>query len=188
MRTFSGALIVLILSVVSGDDEVAIEGILGDSVLLPCTCKDRNLMVEFNWQMDEPHPTHVLSHQDNTTDFNDRYKSRAKIFVADNSSNCSLLLTNIIANDQGKYRCTFQRKKLHTRFFIKLNISERVACTRNTSAAGCEQNGCFNELTGTQPEYLVIPILLVLGLVLVLWLRWKFPWNTEESRCGKFLC
>lgn len=73
--------------------------------------------------MDEPNPTRVFVQNTTTSDFYDRYKGRAKIFVAENSNNCSLHLTDITVDDQGKYKCSFSIQEQYTRFFINLIIS-----------------------------------------------------------------
>lgn len=102
-----------------GDDET-IEGVLEDRVLLPCNCSERDLV--FQWQMDEPNPTLVLKY-DKTLHVSGSYKDRAEIFLAENSNNCSVLLTNITAGDQGRYSCRFYRQKQYQKFFVNLNVS-----------------------------------------------------------------
>lgn len=102
---------------------ITITGVLEDSVLLPCNCSERNLDKEFKWQMEEPNKTLVLKYDNNTLNFYGRYTGRAEIFLPENSNNCSLLLTNITADDRGKYRCSFNSKGIYQKTFVYLNIS-----------------------------------------------------------------
>lgn len=120
MKTLLGALMVLI---VSGHAK-AITGNLYDSVLLPCNCSQRN-MDEFSWQMDEPNVMLLLQYNRTTSEFYGRYKGRAKIYLSENSDNCSVLLTNVKVDDQGKYRCIFRRQETYQRIFVNLSVSAR---------------------------------------------------------------
>lgn len=105
-----------------GDDET-ITGVLDDSVLLPCTCPERNLDKEFKWQMEEPNMMLVLKHNSPASVFYGRYRGRARVLLDESSRNCSLLLTNITADDVGKYRCVFYSQGKYKKFFVNLNIS-----------------------------------------------------------------
>lgn len=117
---------------VSGEEET-VSGVLRGSVLLPCNCSERDLNKEFKWQMDEK--TVVLQHSENTTNFERAYRDRTEIFLAENSNNCSILLTNITAEDSGKYRCKFFRNKIHQKFFVHLNVSASYnICQSNSSS------------------------------------------------------
>lgn len=168
MRIFLGALMLLI---VSGDDEV-INGTLGRSVLLPCNCSNRNLNKEFKWQMEQE----CLIYNNST--INTSCKSQAKVFVAENSSNCSLLLTNITANDQGKYRCMFYVDDMYKYSSISLNISAEPRCDK---PAQIPNNADLLIHPSPGPEqtkyvmryYKTIPIGVVFVLSLALWQRWK---------------
>ncbi|XP_031150889.1 uncharacterized protein LOC116046624 [Sander lucioperca] len=117
MRTFLGVLLVVTL-IVSGDGETMLE----DSVLLPCACSERNLHEEFRWQMEEPNATLVFKYN-TTSNFDPKYKDRAKIFLSENRNNCSVLFTNVTANDQGKYGCRFRKQEEYQYFFVYLNVS-----------------------------------------------------------------
>lgn len=97
---------------------MTIHHILGDNVLLPCPCQNRNLK-EFRWQKEKPSSALVFS--DNN--FSESYKGRAKIFQSEDNDNCSLLLNNITADDQGKYRCSFTVGDIYNRLYIYLNVS-----------------------------------------------------------------
>lgn len=101
----------------AGDDEVTINGILGESILLPCDCPNRVLSSELVWQMEEKCGIYKNSI------INTSCKSQAKVFVDEHSSNCSLLLTNITADDEGKYRCNFVADDVYKYSLIYLNIS-----------------------------------------------------------------
>lgn len=131
MRTFLGVLMVLFVS----GEEKNVTGVLKGSVLLPCNCSERDLNKEFKWQMDEPNLTAVLQHNDNTTNFKNAYGDRTKIFLAENRNNCSILLTNITAEDHGKYRCKFFKNNSYKRLFVHLNVSASYnICQPNSSS------------------------------------------------------
>ncbi|XP_054471554.1 butyrophilin subfamily 3 member A2 isoform X2 [Anoplopoma fimbria] len=128
MRTFLGALMVLIVS----GDETTIQGVLDDSVLLPCTCSESKKY--FDWQMDEPKPMPVFIYNENDSS---RYKGRIKTFLSENSTNCSILLTNITAEDQGKYSCRFKSEGVYYKSFVYLNVSANYSvCQTNNSVSG----------------------------------------------------
>ncbi|KAM6954901.1 uncharacterized protein PEZ65_008222 [Lycodopsis pacificus] len=143
MRTF---LWVLMVVIVSGDD-TTIRGFLEDSVLLPCNCSE--LDKEFYWQMDAPNPMLVFSF--NNTLLN-RYKGRTKTFQSENRNNCSVLLTNITAEDQGIYRCWFHRQEMYTDFNVRLKVSASYTlCQTEESPSGgvkvfwCNVSGRYRE-------------------------------------------
>ncbi|KAM8749890.1 T-lymphocyte activation antigen CD80 [Acanthopagrus schlegelii] len=130
MRILLGLCMVLI---VTGDEEMTITGTLEGSVLLPCTCLQRNLDKEFLWQMEYPSGILVVKHVKNTSDFLGGYKDRTKLFLHENN-NCSILLTNITAGDQGKYRCKYYKKETYMKVFVNLNISASYDVCQNESA------------------------------------------------------
>ncbi|XP_026232435.1 butyrophilin subfamily 3 member A2 [Anabas testudineus] len=125
MKSFLPVLMVLM---VSGDRDVTINSTIEDSVLLPCPCKNRNPDMEFRWQMESPRQAKVYL---TTSGFNDSYKNRAKIFLTEDKYNCSLLLTNVTAEDQGKYRCSFSEEDTYTMSFIHLNVSAQYNVCRS---------------------------------------------------------
>ncbi|KAK9537772.1 hypothetical protein VZT92_005355 [Zoarces viviparus] len=143
MRTFLGVLMVVI---VSGDD-TSIRGFLEDGVLLPCNCSEFDK--GFNWQMEEPNPMPMFSF--NKTLLN-RYKGRTKTFLSENRYNCSVLLTNITAEDQGKYKCSFHSQHVYTTFYVYLNVSASYSlCQTEESPSGgvkvfrCDVSGRYRE-------------------------------------------
>nr|XP_020465088.1 butyrophilin subfamily 3 member A2-like isoform X2 [Monopterus albus] len=137
MKIFLG---VLMLLTVSGNDDVTIEGLLEDSVFLPCLCINETKEFSFGWQKDEQSKDPVSLFKI-YSGFSDLYKSRAKVFLHENGSNCSLLLTNITANDQGKYRCWFQNGK-YSRTFIHLKVFANYnVCQKNSTSS---QDGSLN--------------------------------------------
>lgn len=114
----------------SADDEGGvrvISGCLEETVLLPCACT-HNLAMEFKWQMDEPRAILLLKYDKNISSLGDSYKGRAKMFLPEQSNNCSVLLANITADDQGKYRCRFYDQERHIKKFVYLNISGESLC------------------------------------------------------------
>ncbi|XP_075870747.1 butyrophilin subfamily 1 member A1-like [Nelusetta ayraudi] len=135
MRIILGVFLAL---VVSADDEGGvrvISGCLEETVLLPCACT-HNLDMEFKWQMDKPRAILLLKYNNNILSLGDSYKGRAKMFLPEESNNCSVLLANITADDQGKYRCRFYDQKRHIKKFVYLNISANYSvCQTNNSNA-----------------------------------------------------
>lgn len=108
---------------IPGDDEMTITD-KEDRVLLPCSCK--NPHENFRWQVEQPREAKVY---DNSSGFSDTYKGRAHIFLTEDNQNCSLLLTNITADDRGKYRCSFTYQDQYSPSFVHLNISgELLIC------------------------------------------------------------
>lgn len=99
-----------------------ISGCLEETVLLPCPCS-HNLDKEFKWQMDKPKAILVLKYNNNISSFGNGYEGRAKMFLPEKSNNCSVLLANITADDQGTYRCSFYMQQMYTKQFVYLNIS-----------------------------------------------------------------
>ncbi|XP_076603408.1 uncharacterized protein LOC143330603 [Chaetodon auriga] len=151
MRIFLGVFMVLIVSG-EGDDET-ITGVFGDSVLLPCTCPERNLDKEFKWQMEEPNTVLVLKHNLNTSVFTDRYDGRAQTFLAENSQNCSVLLSNITTDDLGRYRCVFYSQGKYKKFFVNLNITASYNVCQKDSLKGDKMGKVFQcDATGRYRE------------------------------------
>lgn len=105
-------------------DEEDVTGFLGESVLLRCTCSDRNLDKDFKWQREDRDEA-VFIYNRTASYFTESYKGRAEIFLAKNSSNCSVLLTKITADDQGRYSCRFSTNIKYKRFFVNLNVTAR---------------------------------------------------------------
>lgn len=167
-----------------------VSGCLGATVHLPCACS-HNLDEEFTWQMDEPREIPVLEFTNNQSYFGDSYEGRATMFLHENSKNCSVLLANITAADQGKYRCSFYDQKRYRREFVYLNVTGPPACDTTVVCDGCTPT---NKLHESYPEnfsstaatgrivgpvkarhryFQIIPLILALGMCLVLWRRWK---------------
>ncbi|XP_058473561.1 uncharacterized protein LOC131446388 [Solea solea] len=138
-----GSMMVLM---VSGDTHVThVSATLGDTVLLPCNCSGGSLK-EFKWQKEDPGK---LIYHDG---FKPNFEDRAKIFVDKDSSDCSLQLTNITADDQGTYRCAFHIQELYNRRFIELNISANYhVCQKKLNGDAsegvfeCEVEGRYRE-------------------------------------------
>lgn len=107
-----------------GDEEVmTISGDLKDSVLLPCPCSHRDLDKELRWQKEQPRPILVVKYFKNHSVDGDTYLGRVNVSLHENSSNCSVLLANITAGDQGKYRCSFWKEERYSKKFVYLNIT-----------------------------------------------------------------
>ncbi|XP_068591648.1 T-lymphocyte activation antigen CD80 [Cebidichthys violaceus] len=143
MRTFLGVLMVVIVS----GDVTTIRGFLEDSVLLPCNCSE--LDKEFKWQMEEPTKMVMLIY--NKT-LSNRYEGRTKTFLSEDSNNCSVLLNNITAEDQGKYRCLFHREEKYTYNEVYLNVNANYSvCQTEESLSGgvkvfrCNVSGSYRE-------------------------------------------
>lgn len=115
MRAFLGFLMVL---AVSGD---GLETVEGGNVLLPCPCSDRNPAKDFRWQTHKNNIDIIVYH--NNKDNDPRYNGRVKSFVAENNSNCSLLLSNINADDKGTYKCSFHNDQMYLYHEVDLKVS-----------------------------------------------------------------
>ncbi|XP_028991669.1 uncharacterized protein si:dkey-192g7.3 isoform X2 [Betta splendens] len=146
MKTFLAMLMVLI---VSGDDKVVINGSIEDRVILPCPCPNRNLAEVLAWQMEEPNKEKVLVHHGNHSNYSDKYKNRAQLFQNGDKYNCSLLLTNITADDQGKYRCSFTHENMYNALFVHLNVSANFnLCQKTTNQVNDSLNRTECEVEG----------------------------------------
>ncbi|XP_029979874.1 uncharacterized protein LOC115411811 [Sphaeramia orbicularis] len=106
---------VLLVVSVSGDDQV--EGILGDSVLLPCSCSGRDTTQPMKWQMNEQF--RVFKNVNNVSEFNETYEGRARVLL---ESNCSLVLTRIKKEDRGKYQCICHINERYKDFPVHLTV------------------------------------------------------------------
>nr|XP_040058267.1 uncharacterized protein si:dkey-192g7.3 [Gasterosteus aculeatus aculeatus] len=155
MRTFLGLLMVsMVLKVLSeSSDETTIKGVLGHSVLLPCTCKNGT---KLNWQWNDTEPLNTSN----------RYTGRTKTFLSENGNNCSILLANVTSEDQGKYKCCFHNEVYHYSF-VHLSVSESEPPTDSTTlnpqrSSGTEESTRFIK---------VFPIMFVVGLFLFLLYR-----------------
>ncbi|XP_045909503.1 uncharacterized protein LOC123973475 isoform X1 [Micropterus dolomieu] len=126
MRTFLSMLMVLI---VSGDDET-ITGVLKGSVLLPCNCSGINFNKDFKWQKEQPNKMPVFN---NVSKFNGTYEHRGKTFLNETNNNCSILLTNITADDQGEYSCRFYYKEQYRKRNVYLNIAASYSLCNNSN-------------------------------------------------------
>ncbi|XP_028447705.1 uncharacterized protein LOC114564519 isoform X2 [Perca flavescens] len=138
MRTFLGALLVVTL-IVSGDGETMLE----DSVLLPCACSERNLHEEFRWQKEEPNGSLVFKTNPAISNFDSKYTGRAKIFLSENRDNCSVLLTNVTVDDQGKYRCSFRKQEEYQYFFVDLNVSACYTVCQTPQSGSGNDRQCY---------------------------------------------
>uniref|UniRef100_A0A3Q2QUL4 Ig-like domain-containing protein n=1 Tax=Fundulus heteroclitus TaxID=8078 RepID=A0A3Q2QUL4_FUNHE len=80
---------------------------LGDDVLLPCNCADRDLKEGFKWQTENP-PSLIFKVKP-TEEINwGNYKTRVQMFVNESSNDCSILLKNITEDDNKTYTCRFK--------------------------------------------------------------------------------
>lgn len=106
---------VLMVVSVSGCEQV--EGVLGDSVLLPCSCSGRDTTKPVEWQMVEQFL--VFKNKNNVSEFNKNYLGRASVFL---ESNSSLLLTQIRKEDQGEYKCICHIEETYKNFCVNLTV------------------------------------------------------------------
>ncbi|XP_022051546.1 nectin-1 [Acanthochromis polyacanthus] len=129
MSTFRGNIRTLVglfimVQMVSGDD--IIYGFVGEDVLLPCTCLNRDSAEEFRWQTEGKKPKVVVKHTWETSNFTDGYTGRAQLFLSENSNDCSLLLNNISRDDEREYKCSFKHGGgLHHYSKVNLTVFER---------------------------------------------------------------
>ncbi|XP_069389408.1 uncharacterized protein [Paralichthys olivaceus] len=170
MKTILGLLMVLS---VSGNTEN-----VGGSVLLECNCPDRVKDKDFRWQVEKTIPIVVFRQNKTTSDIDSNYQGRVGIFVANNSSNCSLLLTDLTAADQGLYKCSYHGKDGYEYHDIYLNVS-----ANNSRLPPTPDNLIQNQ---TDPKSCVrfpkvISILLLLGFCLVLWYMLKLKKKSTQT-------
>ncbi|XP_041662420.1 uncharacterized protein si:dkey-192g7.3 isoform X2 [Cheilinus undulatus] len=117
-------------SKLSPGHDVTIHGFLGQEVLLPCNCTNVNLTRGFRWQNGNKI---VFQYESKSSK---REVDRITTFVKDDRNNCSILLANITAEDQGSYRCCFftQDEDAYERFFLSLKISAKFdVCQKKLS-------------------------------------------------------
>lgn len=107
-------------SVVGGDEMVNITGVFGEKVLLPCSCPNATVNEELRWQNDK---SKEKVYDNKSNNISDRYRNRSEIFLPWNPNNCSILLTNITADDQGTYRCGYEINGLYKKDFVNLSVS-----------------------------------------------------------------
>ncbi|XP_034042317.1 sialoadhesin [Thalassophryne amazonica] len=155
MKILVGLLSLLIT--VTGDEEVTVDAVLGQSVLLPCNCSSRSLVKNVMWQMEKPNLMMVAKYGKEFSKFYGRYDGRAEIFQAENSENCSVLLTNIQQEDQGKYRCSFYIREAYKYILVHLWVTEFPRITGTASP----------QTTHLRP-FIAIPFVLTVGICLVL--------------------
>ncbi|KAM3608116.1 uncharacterized protein V6R79_019256 [Siganus canaliculatus] len=142
----------LLAQIVSGDDQ-SVKGILNGDVLLPCNCSGINLSKAWLWQM-EDQQTKVLKYENGKAKFTDhRYSDRVQTFFSENHQNCSILLINITAKDQGKYSCRFHTQK-YQKPSVHLNISVHYTVKQTEPAVNlrddskvfqCDAVGAYGE-------------------------------------------
>lgn len=73
--------------------------------------------------MEQPNRTKVLSLHGNIANYSDKYKNRAKTFQHEDKYDCSLLLSNVTADDQGTYKCSFHDGDMYMYSLVHLNVS-----------------------------------------------------------------
>ncbi|XP_044221575.1 uncharacterized protein si:dkey-192g7.3 isoform X2 [Thunnus albacares] len=160
MRTF---LVLLMVLIASGEEEKTINGILEDSVLLPCSCPNRNSNKVFKWQMEKPPKTTLVFQYDEITRNSlNRYEGRIQTFVAENRENCSILLTNITEDDQGKYKCIFYIEEEYNRYIVNLNLSGK-SHQRQSKQTSNPPTGSVSSMT----HWKSIPVVVTLGFSLI---------------------
>lgn len=120
---------------VSAGEDITVTGFVENNVLLPCDCSGRNLEA-FSWQKDEK--MHVTKYNNDNLNFGNNYINRVKTYFRGDSRNCSILLTNITLDDQGQYRCIFNRKERYTYINVDLNVCGSDICqyTQSTPSGG----------------------------------------------------
>lgn len=112
-----------LFSAVGYEEVTMISGDLKGSILLPCPCSHRDLDKELRWQKEQLPPILVVKYSKNHSINGDTYHGRVNIFLHENSSNCSVLLANLTAEDRGKYRCSFYKEERHSKKFVYLDIA-----------------------------------------------------------------
>lgn len=87
--------------------------------------------------MDEPQAILVLKYSNNQSSFGNSYRGRATMFLSEKSNNCSVLLANITADDQGKYRCSFYNQERYMKDFVYLNVCGESLCFQDNHEYFC---------------------------------------------------
>ncbi|CAJ1079577.1 sialoadhesin [Xyrichtys novacula] len=159
MRIFLGA--VFAIRVTGDDKNVNVEGCKGKEVLLPCNCSGRSLSEEFLWMMgsEEEEQEEMLFKYNSSGTFygqsskGEEYKGRIQFFFPTESSNCSLLLTNIETEDLGTYTCRFTTT-VYKKNNVKLQMRECPEKIRSRSSV-------------------IPPIVVVSGVFLLLYLLYQ---------------
>lgn len=106
------------------EEVTTISGDLKGSVLLPCPCSHRDLDKDLRWQKEQPHLISVVKYSKNhSVHGDDTYRGRVNVSLHHNSSDCSLRIANITAEDQGKYRCSFWKEERYSKKFVYLNVT-----------------------------------------------------------------
>ncbi|XP_068185834.1 butyrophilin subfamily 1 member A1 [Antennarius striatus] len=153
---------------VSGE-ETNITAVLGGDALLICLCSERNVDEQFKWQMEKPKMMLVFKKEVGEKEFGVAFKDRVEIFYDKDSSNCSVRLISIVAEDEGQYRCSFYVQQQYKKSFVNLSLHGSDTEPENSTSEGW-----------TMPQYdrryhylITIPLMLLLGFSLFLWNRWK---------------
>ncbi|XP_066527608.1 polymeric immunoglobulin receptor-like [Hoplias malabaricus] len=112
----------------------------GDSVLLPCSCTDPNTKpLSVKWQRVDSGGTEVSSGTP-------LYTGRVHMFNEDLPTNLSLLISNLMEQDQGTYRCT-----IHNNQSISITLNFR----------GSSRSGS-SPLRNWKPVFIIVVFLLLL--------------------------
>uniref|UniRef100_UPI0037E9954F uncharacterized protein n=1 Tax=Semicossyphus pulcher TaxID=241346 RepID=UPI0037E9954F len=145
MRALLGLFMALF---VAGDDDPT-EAFLGGSILLQCSCEAINSTQAFQWQKEKPNREMVFKYP---TSAYDTYTDRVKTFLdeEENKNNCSILLSNITAEDQGTYKCYYYKLNHSSVSMDHLNLKVSASydvCQKNSSAMEfqCDVKGRFGE-------------------------------------------
>ncbi|KAG8000583.1 hypothetical protein GBF38_016997 [Nibea albiflora] len=119
-----------------------VSSILHGSVLLPCSCPERRVDEPFFWQMESKQKS-MFTYSNGNSTFKPGYKGRGEIFLHEHGNNCSLLLTNVTAEDQGQYRCSFKSQGVHNTIFVNLTVSVNYHVCQNFTA--CHVKGLYRD-------------------------------------------
>uniref|UniRef100_A0A3P9JV10 Ig-like domain-containing protein n=1 Tax=Oryzias latipes TaxID=8090 RepID=A0A3P9JV10_ORYLA len=98
-----------------GNTAEQVSGFTGGSVVLPCSCENRDTSEVFSWQkkINTQKPLKVFR-LEGLPSYGKEFEERVELFYSENTGNCSILLKNIIGGDHGSYRCYWKMTPLKT--------------------------------------------------------------------------
>ncbi|XP_041946374.1 uncharacterized protein LOC121707706 isoform X2 [Alosa sapidissima] len=149
----------------------------GESVLLPCSCSPLHVKPEsVNWDVfrSRGSPNGLPMEVPSTSG---PYRGRVQMFKHLSPGNASLLISDLTEEDQGIYRCFLNKQVREINLLIKASVLPSKAPPKTHTPVTKEKDSSRNGGTKT-PLYIfilvaVLPLLLLLGVVIFLYMRHK---------------
>uniref|UniRef100_A0A8B9GTX6 Ig-like domain-containing protein n=1 Tax=Astyanax mexicanus TaxID=7994 RepID=A0A8B9GTX6_ASTMX len=146
--------------------ENQIVGYSGGSVLLPCSCTDpQTRPVSIKWE-------HVESGVMEVSNRTRRYVGRIHMFNEKHPANLSLLLSNLIEQDEGLYRCTINNEKS-----ISVNLTVKD-CTLSNSQE--------KQIVGYSGESVLLPCSCTDPQTRPVSIKWERLDSAVSNRTGRY--